>query len=103
MVDEDFYKQFDEKYVLILNELEVFNNAYHECRDALNKIGDSLDDLYSLVSRMHNEILNNADNIHRDCEYYMENHDACSNYGFYTGLAFNVSRHKKCIKELLDE
>ena len=33
------------------------------------------------------------------------NNDFCSNYmtGKYTGLAFEVSRHDKCIKDLVNE
>ena len=42
-------------------------------------------------------------NVHKDCEYYMEKNDSCSNYGMaYIGLAHNVSRHDTCIKEILD-
>ena len=44
----------------------------------------------------------NEGNIHKDCKYYDSEKDYCRNYmmGSYTGLAFEVSRHKKCIDDM---
>lgn len=55
-----------------------------------------------LLKRVINEESNQG-NIHQECEYYNNEKDFCSNYlmGQYTDLAFEVSRHKHCIKDII--
>ena len=44
-------------------------------------------------------------NVHKDCEYYDIERDNCRNYamGTYAGLSYHVSRHDKCIEEIVKE
>ena len=66
---------------------------------------------YFINSKFEKEIIRflneekNQGNVHKDCKWYNEEKDYCSNYmmGVYTGLAFEVSRHNKCIKELIKD
>ena len=44
-------------------------------------------------------------NIHKNCEYYDIERDNCRNYamGTYAPLSYHVSRHDKCIEEIVKE
>ena len=97
-----------EKALLILEEsrytfdecskqLRETEKAFRECQKA-----------FEYANTLMKKILNeeeNGGNIHKDCQYYNSEKDYCSNYmmGIYTGLAFEVSRHKKCIDDMRKE
>lgn len=51
------------------------------------------------------EVALGKENPHVDCEYYNIDSDSCYNYimGKYTGLAFDVSRHNKCIEDIVKD
>ena len=74
-------------------QLKETEKAFRECEQALNSANTYL-----------KRVLNEEDdgNIHKDCKYYDSEKDYCRNYmmGRYTGLAFEVSRHKKCIDDM---
>ena len=97
-----------EKALLIL---EKASEEFTNCTTEIRKLQESLYDLncaFENASDMLKRCLNeeeNGGNIHKDCEYYNSEKDFCSNYmmGRYTGLAFEVSRHDKCIKDLVEE
>ena len=94
-----------EKALIILEESK---NAFNECQKQLNETGKALleckralDSANTYLKRVLNEEENEG-NIHKDCKYYNSEKDYCRNYmmGRYTGLAFEVSRHKKCIDDI---
>ena len=96
-----------EKALLIL---EKSKDAFKECRKQLEETKDAFDELTKAMEcantqlkRVLNEEKNNG-NIHKECEYYHEETDCCYNYlmGMYCGMAFEVSRHNKCIKDLVE-
>lgn len=97
-----------EKALLILKQsTEEFQKCAKEVRELNYKMED-LRKAFETVNRMLKRCLNeeeNGGNIHKDCEWYNPNKDSCSNYmmGKYTGLAFNVSKNKECIKDLVNE
>lgn len=70
----------------------------------MRTLQDTMESTTTLIKRYLNEEKNGC-NIHKQCEYYNEDGDYCSNYlmGRYTGLAFEVSRHDKCIEEIINE
>ena len=97
-----------EKALVMLKESE---NAFDECRKqvketekAFREFGQALKSANTLLKRVLNEE-ENGGNIHKDCQYYNSEKDYCSNYmlGRYTGLAFEVSRHKKCIGDMRND
>ena len=97
-----------EKALLILKKSsEEFNN----CAKAVRELNYKMEDLrkaFETTGRMLKRCLNeeeNGGNIHKECEWYNPEKDYCSNYmmGKYTGLAFNVSKNKECIKDLVNE
>ena len=94
-----------EKALLILEES---TNAFNECQKQLNETGkafleckQALDSANTYLKRVLNEE-ENGGNIHKDCKYYISEKDYCRNFmmGGYTELAFEVSRHKKCIDDI---
>lgn len=97
-----------EKALLIL---ETLNKEFQKCANEVRELNYKMEDLRKAVetaNRMLKRCLNeeeNEGNIHKDCEWYNPNKDSCSNYmmGKYTGLAFNVSKNKECIKDLVKE
>ena len=97
-----------EKALLIL---EKASEEFTKCTTEIRKLQESLYALncaFENASGMLKRCLNeeeNEGNIHKDCRCYNPDKDYCSNYmmGKYTGLAFEVSRHDKCIKDLVDE
>jgi len=97
-----------EKALLIL---EKASEEFTKCTTEIRKLQESLYALncaFENASDMLKRCLNeeeNGGNIHKECEYYNSEKDYCSNYmmGKYTGLAFEVSRHDKCIKDLVEK
>lgn len=97
-----------EKALLIL---EKASEEFTKCTTEIRKLQESLYALncaFENTSDMLKRCLNeeeNEGNIHKNCEWYDPDKDFCSNYimGKYTGLAFEVSRHDKCIKDLVRE
>ena len=96
-----------EKALLIL---EKAKNAFNECgkqlretQTAFMKLTSAVETANDNLKRVLNEEENNG-NIHKDCEYYHQERDFCGNYlmGQYSSLAFEVSRHKSCIKDLVE-
>ena len=94
-----------EKALLILEESK---NAFNECQKQLNETGKAfleckraLDSASTYLKRVLNEEENEG-NIHKDCNHYDSEKDYCRAYimGNYTELAFEVSRHKKCIDDM---
>lgn len=94
-----------EKALIILEESI---KAYDKCSKQLNETEKAfleckraLDSANTYLKRVLNEEENEV-NIHKDCKYYNSENDYCRNYmmGRYTGLAFEVSRHKKCIGDM---
>lgn len=97
-----------EKALLIL---EKASEEFTKCTTEIRKLQESLyalncafENASDMLKRCLNEEENNG-NIHKECEYYNSEKDYCSNYmmGKYTGLAFEVSRHDKCIKDLVEK
>ena len=69
------------------------------------KVND-LNNAFQNTSRMLKRSLNEeklGKNVHNDCEYYNQETDTCYNFlmGKYSGLAFEVSRYDKCIKDII--
>lgn len=97
-----------EKALLILEES---TNAFNECQKQLRETEQTFRECqkaFEYANTLMKRILNeeeNGGNIHKECEWYNPEKDYCSNYmmGKYTGLAFEVSRHDKCIKDLVKE
>ena len=97
-----------EKALVILKESK---NAFDECSKQLSETGKAfleckraLDSANTYLKRVLNEEENEG-NIHKECKYYNSEKDYCRNYmmGRYTGLAFEVSRHKKCIDDMRED
>ena len=94
-----------EKALLILEESK---NAFNECQKQLMETEQAFGECkkaFEYANTLMKRILNeeeNGGNIHKDCKYYNSEKDYCGNYmmGSYTGLAFEVSRHKKCIDDM---
>ena len=94
-----------EKALLILEES---TNTFNECQKQLKETTEAflgckraLDSANTYLKRVLNEEDNDG-NIHKDCKYYNSENDYCRTYmmGCYTGLALEVSRHKKCIDDI---
>lgn len=99
-------KQSDLEKALIIykesrNAFEELNNQIRELQQAFNECTKAMKTASTYLQRALNEE-ENGGNIHKDCRYYNSEMDYCSNYmmGRYTGLAFEVSRHKKCIDDM---
>jgi len=95
-----------EKARIILKEsretFEEMNKRFREMETAFRDAQNSFECAERLLKRALNEEANGG-NIHKDCEWYHQEKDYCSNYVMgYPGLAFEVSRHKKCILEMLE-
>ena len=96
-----------EKALLIL---EKASEEFTKCTTEIRKLQESLYTLncaFENASDMLKRCLNEEEyngNVHKDCEYYDPEKDVCINYmmGRYTGLAFEVSRHDRCIKDLVE-
>ena len=97
-----------EKALIILEES---TKAYDECNKQLKetmkafmKCNKALKCAETYLKRVLNEEENEG-NIHKDCKYYISEKDYCRKYMMsnYTGLAFEVSRHKKCIDDMRKE
>ena len=94
-----------EKALVILKES---TNAFDECSKQLRETEKAFRECEQALKSANTylkKVLNeeeNGGNIHKDCQYYNSEKDYCSNYmmGCYTGLAFEVSRHKKCIDDM---
>ena len=94
-----------EKARIILKESrETFNEMNKRFRDMETAFRDAQKS-FEYVERLLKRVLNeeaNGGNIHKDCEWYNQEKDYCSNYVMgYPGLGFEASRHKKCIKDLI--
>ena len=78
-------------------QLRETEKAFRECQKAFEYANDQM-------KRILNEE-ENGGNIHKECQWYNSEKDYCSNYmmGCYTGLAFEVSRHNKCIDDMLKD
>ena len=95
-----------EKALLILDKAD---EKLTECKAELRQLHETLFELNSAfenTSKLLKRCLNEKENkwnIHKNCEYYDSEKDYCSNYmmGKYMGLAFEVSRHSECIKDLV--
>lgn len=94
-----------EKALIILEES---TKAYDECNKQLKETmkafmacNKALKCAETYLKRVLNEEENEG-NIHKDCKYYDSKKDYCRNYMMsnYTGLAFEVSRHNKCIDDM---
>jgi len=83
---------------------ETFKEMGNQFRDMATAFHDaqkSFEHAERLLKRVLNEEANGG-NIHKDCEWYNHEKDYCGDYLMgYPGLAFEVSRHKKCIKDLV--
>ena len=90
---EESTKAYDE----CSKQLRETEKAFRECEQAL-KCAETY------LKRVLNEEENKG-NIHKDCKYYNSEKDYCRNYmmGCYIGLAFEVSRHKKCIDDMIKD
>ena len=94
-----------EKALIILEES---TNTFNECQKQLKEIAEAFlgcQRAFNSANTYLKRILNeeeNEGNIHKNCKYYDSEKDYCRNYmmGRYTGLAFEVSRHKKCIDDM---
>lgn len=91
--------------------MEKSYDEFKECKEEIKKLHQRLlrlniafENANALLKRCLNEEENEG-NIHKECEYYYAEKDYCSNnmMGEYCGLAFEVSRHPKCIKDLVKE
>lgn len=95
-----------EKALLILEKsqkkIEEAEEQFKELTKAILGLKIAFEHSEKLLKRVINEESNQG-NIHKECEYYNNEKDFCSNYlmGKYTGLAFEVSRHKYCIKDII--
>lgn len=96
-----------EKALLILNESK---KEFKNCEKQFKELAKRLDDVSSALeyaNTLLKRVLNESEhlNIHKDCKYYHEDTDCCHNYlmGCYTGLAFEVSRHEKCIEDIIKD
>ena len=76
-------------------QLKETEKAFRECEQALKNLP-----ILNLKRVLNEE--ENGGNIHKDCKYYNSEKDYCRKYMMrhYTGLAFEVSRHKKCIDDM---
>ena len=91
--------------------LKNSKNKFDELSKSVRKLSEEVEELRIAIeysSTLLRRVLNEeaiGDNVHKDCEYYNSEKDYCSNYmmGRYTGLAFEVSRHDKCIDDLVKE
>lgn len=94
-----------EKALIILEEsAKVYDECSKQLREtekAFRECAQALASANTYLKRVLNEEENDG-NIHKDCKYYDSEKDYCRNYmmGCYTGLAFEVSRHKKCIDDM---
>ena len=94
-----------EKALIILEES---TNTFNECQKQLKETAEAFlgcKRAFNSANTYLKRILNeeeNKDNIHKNCKYYDSEKDYCRNYmmGRYTGLSFEVSRHKKCIDDM---
>ena len=99
----------DKEKALVI--LEKSRDEFNECTREVRKLTDRLYQLtqaFDSASTMLKRCLNeegNGGNIHKDCKYYDSKKDYCMNYlmGKYSRLAFNVSKNKECIKDLVNE
>ena len=97
-----------EKALLILEESR---NAFNECQKQLRETEKAFRECEQALKSANTylkKVLNeeeNGGNIHKDCKYYISEKDYCRKYMMsnYTGLAFEVSRHKKCIDDMRKE
>ena len=94
-----------EKALIILEESK---NAFNECQKQLNETAKAFigckrafESANTYLKRVLNEEENDG-NIHKDCKYYDSEKDYCRNYmmSSYAELAFEVSRHNKCIDDM---
>lgn len=94
-----------------LIELDGLNaydkNGEHVIRDVRINVVPT-DDITEIDNKRLIKLLENVlgyKNVHFDCEWYDVNTDDCLNYamGIYCGLAFDVSRHDKCIKDMVEK
>lgn len=96
-----------EKALIILEkaseEFNEYSKTIRELHNSLFKLTKSFENASNMLKRSLNEEQNG--NIHKECEYYNAERDYCANYlmGTYTGLAFEVSRHPECIKDMVEE
>ena len=98
-------KQLNETGKAFLECKRALNSANTYLKMVLNVAIDVVDKYIKFTNTYLKMVLNEEDNdgnIHKDCKYYDSEKDYCRNYmmGRYTGLAFEVSRHKKCIDDL---
>lgn len=96
-----------EKALLILEKsqkkFEEAEEQFKELTKAILELKIAFEHSEKLLKRVINEESNQG-NIHQECEYYHNEKDFCANYvmGQYTGLAFEVSKHKYCIKDIIE-
>lgn len=94
-----------EKALLIMEESQKafnkFEKQFKKLSEAMLDLRRTFEDAKIMLKRVSNEEINQC-NIHKDCDYYNCEKDFCSNYllGKYTALAFEVSRHNQCIKDM---
>ena len=93
-----------EKALIILKQC---SERLDECSKQMRELRDefySLQEQFTCASRKMKRVLNeeeNNGNIHKNCKWYREDSDSCYNYMMATGLAFEVSRHKTCIDDII--
>lgn len=88
---EKKFKELDNKW----------SELYRKADSLRNEIYDTKRE-YGKLRRFYRKICNEeklGGNIHKDCEYYHEDDDTCSNY-VMTGAGWEVSRFDKCIRDL---
>ena len=97
-------KELLEKFERCQEQLQAFQKAVKGLTEGINILKKQMEINHREMKRIINEC-ENGGNIHKDCEWYDEEHDDCKNYmmGVYTGLAFEVSRHDKCIRDIVKE
>ena len=101
-------KLSEKEKALIL--LEKSNRAFEEVSKQIKELSEEvlkLKQSFEYSNKMLKRVLNeeaNQGNIHKTCRWYNNEKDYCSNYlmGRYTGLAFECSRHKQCIDEIIE-
>ena len=94
-----------EKALLIMEESQkAFNKLEKQfkiLKEAMLDLRRTFEDTKIMLKRVSNEEINQC-NIHKGCDHYNCEKDFCSNYllSKYTSLAFEVSRHNQCIKDM---
>lgn len=89
----------------LLEKMKKMNESWSELyrqaddlRIAMWELNKEFSKLKNFSKKIYNEEKLGF-NVHRDCDYYNEDDDTCSNYGM-SGAGFEVSRFNRCIDDL---